>query len=122
MPKLKKRKLLNQVASLQKRIYQLKDDNSNFQNKICSTIDDYEQRLSKMRNDLNFILTQKENHYQKQISDIQGNYFLMPQKIIKEHKYLYELILYLMGNSPSTDFLNFCNLIHTLNHNTYSVL
>ena len=65
------------------------------QNKISSTIYVYEQRLSKMRNDLSFILTQKENHYQKQITDIQGNYFLMPQKIIKEHKYLYELILYL---------------------------
>ena len=27
---IEKRKLLNQVASLQKRIHQLKDDNSNF--------------------------------------------------------------------------------------------
>lgn len=67
-----------------------------------------------MQNNLPFILNQKIDQYKNEISDLKNKNLLIPHEIIEKNKFLMEMISYAMGNSPSSDFINFCNLIHVI--------
>lgn len=75
-----------------------------------------------MKNSLQTIISQKTSNYQKEISDITENNMLVPLKILEKNKYLDEIISYALGNTPSEDFTNFCNLMYLINQKSYSIL
>ena len=75
-----------------------------------------------MRKDHEFVINQKETKFKKEISEIKDNSYLIPKKALEENKYLHFLISYFMGNTPSNEFVNFCNLIYLSNQRTFSII
>ena len=102
-------------------ISQLNHKNEELNYQIAKIEENYKERISKMQNDLIYIVNQKENECKKKISDIYENSFQIPKDILDKNKYLYYLILYTMGNAPSNDFVNFCNLIYLNNPRTFKI-
>lgn len=110
--KEEKRDLLNQIAL----------QNEELKKIILNINQEHEKEIFQMKNSLQTIISQKTRNYQKEISDITENNMLVPLKILEKNKYLDEIISYALGNTPSEDFTNFCNLMYLINQKSYSIL
>lgn len=118
-----KRVLLNRIAALNHSNNALQNENMQLKKQLDEIDGLYQAKILKMKTDLFFILDQKEKQHQIELSGKNNtNSLILPNEFLEKNKFLHYMILYSLGNAPTKDFLNFCNLVYLIDQGTFSVI